>query len=391
MIRSASLYTFEIDDLDHALEDIQSQLNNNLTLLKNTAAILHCEPDFIESGVVAHICNALSFPIVGNTTIAQATNASDGVLMLSMLVFTSDDVLFIPVHTEGHSDDFWGSIQNSFLSAQPETSLPLKLILAYPPLFDKYPGDDYINAFQNLCGNVPIFGSVATEDEITIKVHSASICNGVSYTDEFSYLLVYGNVSPRFLISAVPQKSDLFEASVITKASSNILQEIDGLRTIDFFEQISLAKNGVLCDGIEFIPFILSLKKEDGSLSHSFVRAIMNLTEEGFAYCRGIMYENAVFSIGSNAASNIINSSKETTQLLNMESNIHAALIYSCVVRRIALVKTPQIELEIVRQTIRPDIPFMASYAGGELGPTAMNGSEAENRFHNFSFIICIL
>ena len=148
MIKAASLHTFEIDDPAGALEEIQNQLREKLVLLKNTAGILQCGFDFIESGVVSHICENLPFPIVGATTISQAVNGAAGELMLTLLVLTSDDAEFAPAHTEGHLDDFFGSIERSFRPAYEACRLPLKLILTFPPIIEKYSGDVYINAFE---------------------------------------------------------------------------------------------------------------------------------------------------------------------------------------------------------------------------------------------------
>ena len=384
MITSASLYTFEIDDHDKALDEIQSQLNEKLILKKYTAGILHCAADYVESGVVTHICEALGFPIVGTTTTSQAVNDKLGKLMLTIMVMTSDDVQFVPARTNG----LINSQSDAIVQSRPAdivSDLPLKLILAFPPLEGEFSGDTFVTAFESAYGNVPIFGSFSVEEEIFTYSRNCTIYNGECYQNEVTYLLLYGDINPRFFITNVPQRSNLFQVGKITKAEGNILYEIDGMRTVDFFTRI-----GYSLSGVGFVPLVLTLEDSINAELSQFVRGIVEFDENGYASCRGEVYEGAVLTIGSNAADDIIAASKNTTELLNEEENVQTALIYSCVVRRTVLIGNPEIELETVYNTIRKDIPFMMAYAGGELCPNHVSETSVVNRFHNFSLIACV-
>ena len=391
MIKSASLYTFEIDDCDKALEEIKIQFNEKLTLLKNTAGIVHCSYDFIESGVVKRVCDTFDFPIVGTTSAAQAVNSAGGNFMFTMLILTSDDVEFFAGCSKGHKDDFSGSIERTFPILSEVSALPLKMAFVFPPLTDNNEGDSYVHVFEKLCGNVPIFGTLAVEEAIISYAQTETIYNGESFEEEATYLLAFGNINPRFIVTSIPEKSSLIQAGTITKAEGNILYEIDGVPAVDFFERIGLAKDNKLVSGIEFMPFILSVSNKDNGQSSCFVRGFVSFLGDGSVLCRGTMYEGASLVIGSNSAEDILASSKKAIEALNKEQNIQAALIYSCVVRRIALVNDPQLELKSVRNSISPEIPFMIAYSGGEICPEFMTGNAVQNRFHNFSFIICLL
>ena len=390
MIKAASLHTFEIDDPDGALEEIRKQLSEKLVLLKNTTGILQCGFDFIESGVASHICANLPFPIVGSTTISQAVNGAVGELMLTILVLTSDDAEFVPAHTEGHRDDFFGSIERSFRPAYGASSLPLKLILTFPPIIEKYSGDEYAAAFDRLCGNVPVFGSLAVEDDLMTYTRNATFCGGGHFAEEMSYLLIFGDVSPRFFVATVPERAKMLEAGVITKAEKNVMHEVNGESTMDCFERIGLAQGGVLRDGVEYLPLMLSRRGADGRLSLPFARGVIGASENGSILCRGTIYPGSSLAVCSNSVKDIVEASEETTRCLNAEENVQAALIYSCTVRRTILGGKPLLELERVRDAICPDIPFMMAYSGGEFCPAFLSGTTVENRFHNFSFIVCV-
>jgi len=391
MIRSASLYTFEIDDVDKAVHEVHSQLRSKLTLQKNTVGILHCSFDFVASGVVAALGVSLPFPIVGVTSAGQAVNGISGSMMLTLLVLTSDDVEFVPARTKGHPEDFKGSLEQSFKTARSGSSLPLKLVLAFPPIIEKYSGDDYIEVFTSLCGDVPVFGSLAVEEEILDYTRNATFYNGDWSADEAVYVLVCGNVTPRFFVATVLPTASRVEAGIVTKAEGNILYDVNGTRVLTFFEDIGFVQKGDLFSGAEYMPFLLAPRKADKKLGTPFVRGLVRFEQDGSALFRGTVYENTLLTISTMSVDDILTGSREAVETLNAEKNVDAALIYSCLVRRMALAQHPQLELEKVCATICPDIPFMMAYSGGELCPVATGGTTIENRFHNFSFIVCVL
>jgi len=389
MIKSVSLYTLEVYDCEKALEDIQNQLKEKLVLQKNTAGILHCGYDFIESGVVSHLCRVLDFPIVGTTVTGQAVNGAANSFMLTMLVLTSDDVEFFAGHSVGHKEDFFGAMERNFPSLDTVSSLPLKMAFVFPPLTESNGGDNYIDSFERLCGSIPIFGTMAVEEAIMTYTQTETICNGESFSEEVTYLLAFGNINPRFFVTNVPKKSNLLKVGTITRSEGNVVCEIDGLPAVDVFERMGLAENNSFVEGVEFLPFILS--PNDQSRGCRFARGVVDFTENGGAVCRGTMYENAGLEIGSNFFEDILTGAEMTAKRINELPDVQAVLAYSCAVRRIALLGDPGAELDMIRNTINSDFPFMACYSGGEICPECADESEVQNSFHNFSLIVCVL
>ena len=391
MLESASLYTFEIDEPEIALAQILQQLQEKLVLRKNTAAILQCDPEFIDSGIVAQLCAMLDFPIVGGTSAAQGTNDARGDLMLSLLVLTSDDVHFVATHTTGLAQDLFGATERSLNAALKQSDLPLRLVLTFPPIIDDYAGDWYVEAFQRVCGRVAIFGSLAVDDAITVYNRCASVYNGKILTNEMSYLLVYGNVHPRFFVASVQNQSGADEQGIITKSEGNLVHAINDTTAIKYFEESGLAKNGVLREGIDFVPFLMSLPGAQGPDALPFVRAVIRFDENGSAVCRGVMYEGATFTIGSNVSTDVLNATRDMIEQVNAQETPQALLLFSCIVRRLSVGANALMELDTVQQTLRPDIPYMISYSGGEIAPVSADCDGATNRFHNFTFIGCLL
>lgn len=390
MIKAASLYTFEIDEPDLALAELKAQLDEKLALQKNTVAILQCDPDYIESGLVARLCDAFGFPVVGGTSVGQATNGAFGDLMLTLLVLTSDDVEFLPAHTAGLADDLYGATRRACHAAAAGRADTPALILAFPPIIEAYAGDSYVEAFERLYGKTPVFGSLAVEDAITDYSRCATVCGCEVLTEEMTFVLVYGAVAPRFFVATVPRESTLVEKGVITKAKENVVYEINGMRAIDYFERVGLAQGGKLRPGIDFVPFLVTLETGEAGARRPFVRGLIRFEADGAAVCRGTMYEGATFTIGSNSGADVINATMETVEQIGTQPDVSAALLFSCIVRRMTLGADPQLELAKVREALPQNLPFMLAYSGGEIAPTAMEASCAVNRFHNYSFIGCL-
>ncbi|MDL2218566.1 FIST C-terminal domain-containing protein [Christensenellaceae bacterium OttesenSCG-928-M15] len=391
MMQAISAYTLEIDEPAAALKEIRAQLEGQLDPCGSTVGILQCDPEFIESGVVAHLCGELNFPIIGGTCAGQATNAVAADFMLTLLVLTGDDVEFVSGRTLGLSEDLFGATARSYQEVSAGRTEQPKLIIAFPPIIEEFAGDWYVDAFERQCGKAPVFGSLAVDDAITVYDRCATVLNGEILKNEMAYLLVYGEVSPRFFIATVPGESTLPEKGIITRAQDNIVYEINHMRAIDFFERVGLAENGVLRRGVDFVPFLMTVKSAAGEDERPFVRALIRFNDDGSATCRGAMYEGATFTIGSNAGADVLSSTGETIARLNEERDVHAALLFSCIVRRMTLGADSLRELKQIQSMIRPDIPFMAAYSGGEIAPTAVHADGAVNRFHNYSFIACLL
>ena len=392
MIKAVSLFTLETETPEEALEDILSQLTEKIELQKYTAGILHCGYDAMESGAASRVCEGVGFPVVGCTSVAQAVNeAADG-WMLTLMVLTSDDVKFFETHTEGLAEDLEEAVERSFPdAAQNDPEFPVKLILAFSPLLEQCAGDDYLRAFQAVFGKVPVFGSLAVEDEMLDFSRNATLCNGEYFSEECVYLLLCGNVSPRFFVDIPSVDSHLMEAGIITKSRQNVLQEIDGVRTDTFFERIGLAQNGALSGGVEYVPFILRIPENEGREEVRICRGAEGFHEDGGVVFRGVMPEDVILSVGVVSPESVEAAARERAGLLNQEHRAAAVLMYSCIVRRNVLGVTPMAELGALRETIRPDIPFFAAYSGGEFCPTRLTDGEVTNLFHNFALVTCVL
>lgn len=391
MIKSATAYTYEIDDLKIACQEIKEQIQNKINLLKNSVGILLCDPDFYDSGVVDALYKELGFPIAGVTTSSQAVNAQVGDLMLTLMVLTSDDIEFVTGMTDSlEKNELISSTDKAINKAMEKNKEKPAMAIIFPPLLEKYPGDAYITAFENKLGQVPVFGTLTVDDSITYEC-SMTICDGTANHDTLSFILFFGNINPRFVIATVSEKKIMPYSGEITSSKNERIMEINNAPASKYFESIGLAQNGVLHKGVQFIPFIMDIKKADNYDGIPVVRALYKFDEDGSALCRGCMYEKSIFTLGSCSKEDVLETSLKQVENIVAMNDVNAIIIFSCIVRRMAFGVNPLEEAKNVRNMLNPDIPFIMGYSGGEICPTSFKDKKATNRFHNYSFIACIL
>ncbi|GHU42921.1 hypothetical protein FACS1894111_07640 [Clostridia bacterium] len=391
MIQSVTMYTYETDDPEIAVEEIAEQLSK-ITLLKNSAGILMCDTEYVDSGVYTAVATALPFPIAGTTTMTQAVNGEAGMMMLTIMVLTSDDVNFEVGVTKpiSETEDITEPVKDALTASLAKLPDVPKLILAFPPLFADIAGDQYIEVFNELCPGTPVFGSIAIDDSITFEKCS-TFYNGEHSLTEMSYILLSGNVSPRFLIATVSDKNKLPYTGEITKSTGHIVEEINHMSAREYMESIDFAQDGKLDEGLQFVPFLLDFKNRADYDEVPVIRAMLALDEEGRGICRGYMDQGAVFTLISASSMDVIGTSLELMDKIVQIPDKQAVLVFSCMVRRMSFGVKPLTEATMVAEKLSDKSPFMLAYSGGELCPTSSDKTHLANRFHNYSIIACIL
>ena len=207
-----------------------------------------------------------------------------------------------------------------------------------------------------------------------------------------SFILCYGNINPRFIIGtlsvnyAVPYKGE------ITKSSGCYVKEINNINAYEYFKNLGFAMDGALVETFGYVLYVIEQKKREDYDGVPVVRGLAGFTEDGTAIFRGDMDEGSTFSMLTSDYADVLSTTREKTAQLNEMADINGVLLFSCILRRMVTMSVGSLkELEVVMDTIKPDIPFMAGYAGGEICPTSIRGGDPTNRFHNYSLVILVI
>ncbi len=379
-------YTSEIDDPDLAVAEIKQQLNLEENPSANALGILSCHYEFVYSGVAKAICDSLPFDIVGATTTALGIRGDVGTLLFSLMVLTGDDVTFKTALTEPLKGDPAGKISSAYAKAADGFDERPALVFAYAPFMIENSGDEYVSVITKVSGGSPCFGTLAVDD--TADFHECfMVMNGEHYRERMAMALVYGNVAPKFFLATISQAKVLDKPALVTSSEGHILKEVNGRPLVEYFEDLGLTKASETSYAMTSLPFMLDYGDGTPPVSKVFI----GLNEEKHGICAGVMPEGSTLYIGVFDKEDVLLTSKDAVADARAAAEgASGMLMYSCVSRNMSLGGDQFAELNMVREEIGAKLPFMMSYSGGEICPTQLK-SHAINRFHNNTFILCVL
>jgi len=383
MIRMLTAYTREIDDIEVAVAEIMEQLKCGDRLCRHAVGILAFHPDFLETGAVKAISDALPFASIGGTTSAVAVPGSMGDLMLSVTVLTSDDVRFVAGASAPIASDPLAPVRDLYARLVPSLLEKPSLLLTIAPVIKHVGGDDFVRAIDMVSGGVPLFGSLAFTHLLDLS-GIETWGDGERHTDALTLVALFGEVNPEFHLTTIPDERTIHQKATITKAEKNQIQSINGMTPLNYLESIGLAQNGHVT-ALPAIPFVLTLS--DGS---QVVRTVYSTTEEGAILAFGDTPQGSVVGFADVDADFVIKTTSETIAgtIAVKAENI---LVFSCAGRRWTLGVRTEGEIEKIVQHFDKLCSFMFAYSGGEICPVRNRQGDLVNRFHNFSMISCML
>jgi hypothetical protein len=392
MIKALTVSTSEIDDVEAAIADISEQLDAEHSLLTHSIGLLGCYSDFIDSGVVMALRDALPFEFVGTTTLGAVSRETDPLVGLTMMVLTSDDVSFSTGLTAPIEDENAGVVANGYAEAMKKLGEGGKpaLIFSYAPLLLNVGGDFFVDTMSEVSGNVPNFGTVSADD--TIDYHNSHvIINGEAYRDRLAFVLACGDIRPQFRLASISKEKIFREKGVVTASQGNQLQKINDISVENYLLSLGLKKgedDAII--GVNSYPFIVDYN--DGSLP--VVRIMFAITPEGYAVCGGDIPEGATLTVGSIDGDEVVKATRDEMLKILADDKPGALLIFSCIGRYFALGYESEREADEVKKLLAgTGVPYTMTYSGGEICPTyATEGGRATiNRFHNETFAVCLL
>lgn len=386
MVKTLTAYTMEIDDVQAAVAEIKEQLDLDTHLRQNAVGLVSCYSEFVESGVVAALSEALPFDILGSTTIGTGTKDVSGQLMLTLTVLTSDDVRFATGVTGSLLDMHDAQLANAYGTAAETLGEKPVMMIGFMALLQQVGGDVIIDALDKVTGGVPIFGTVTvdhTADYSTAQV----LYKDKAYSDAFAFVLLAGEVHPSFIVASINPENIRKQQAIITDAEGNLLNKVNDMPVLDYMQTLGLAKNGQI-EGMNAIPFIIDYN--DGTTP--IARAIFAITPDGSAVCGGVMPEGATLSVGSIDYDDVIDTTAGMMEsIAGRKDAPNGLLLYSCISRYLSLGVASDAEMEKVRERMGDAVPYQFSYSGGEISPVYNAEGKLVNRFHNDTIVACIL
>ncbi|MCL1983575.1 MAG: FIST C-terminal domain-containing protein [Clostridiales bacterium] len=385
MVRTLTAWTDEADDEALAVEQIKSQLDADGSLMKNTVGIVACHYEFVLSGVLKAVCEALPFDVVGTISSSQSVSGRTDSLLLTLMVLTSDDAEFVKTLTPSLMEAPAQAITESYKMAC-KAEKPA-LILAFAPFLLQNSGDEYVNVISEASGGVPCFGTVAVDDTLDFS-NCFVIADCEHHRDKMAMVLVYGEIQPKFYIANLSESKILDKSAVVTKSAGPVLMEVNERPVMEYFEDLGLVQASETQYAMSSLPFLLDYNDGTPKVSKIFIA----LTPEKYAICAGAMPQGSTLYMATSEKDDImLTTGQAVDMMLESLKGASGALIYSCVSRSMTLGAEQFKEMELISQRVGACLPYMMVCSGGEICPTQASFGKAINRFHNNAFIACLL
>jgi hypothetical protein len=385
MKRVFTAFTTEADDATAALDEVLSQIDTTC-LLSSTIGFVTYTPDFSASGILEALQEALPFDLLGMTTLGTTTDSSDDLVQLSVMVLSSDEMLFSTALSEPVINDDARVVKDCYRQAAEALPEEPRLIIAYAPLILQTVGGDFFTeALTEAGGGVPLFGSLALDPEIS-TAHMRVFYRGHEYGDRVALTLVGGDVHPRFVLATMSRLELTNVEGLVTASHNNTILDIDNKPAAEFIRNSGVQVNDDnSVDGIIAYPIFVDYNDE----SIPVMRSMLTVTPEGSIIAGGDVHVGSHVSIGFLDDREIVNSARVKVPELQPSAE-DAILFFSCATRYFTLGYDNQEETRTVHRCLEATgTKFVLAYSGGEFCPVPNKNDDGTltNRFHNNTLI----
>ena len=385
MIKSYTFVTYE-EDPEEAAADVLEQLED-CELCANSVGLVSCCRDFIDCGTVAALQKSLPFPVAGEETMIQLANGEVDILMCSITVLTSDEATFTVAETPALSvsNESKDIIKRTLESVKKGDE---KLIIAYPPFMPQFSADNYIDVAGEVLPGVPMLGSTATGQDLSSDLAKTPCVFGTkTIADNIaSFVLVGGNVTPKFFIASGRFENMMTHSAIITKADDNVLIELNNKPALIYCREAGYFLEDMDMERI-FLTSTMELAETKDTLP--ICRVMIAATPDNSIICAGRLYEGATFRM----LTFDVDSIRGTTESLieeAIDAGVKTLVGFSCVGRRLVLGGDPTSEFTAIADTLKKhgsDMNCAFAYSGSEYCPTHYENGVALNRMHNYTIV----
>jgi hypothetical protein len=387
MITAYTITIYETEDTERAVKELEENLSR-ITLKSNTAGMITCSADYVDSGVASAIGKACPFDTAGMTTSLQSSEGEVETYTLILTILTSDDVRFAVAATKELTSD--KQPIRTLLSKNDEEEILKKLGgkpelgFVFVPLMN-FKGDAVLDLFSHRFPGVPVFGSKSINDD-NYGEKRTILVNG-ELSEKTAFILMSGEVKPRFYISRVKLTDSVFNKElIVTKSTDNILKEInnrtvtDELASLGFYGTLHEQTERIMTNMFEFV------KNEGNSNETRYRRYFLNSNPDaGELEFNAYIPNNSVLRVSKINKQNIIESATETKNEILKLRGKNFVFIVSCVARKVTLGEEAEAEAQIFAEGLR-DIPYLSVCSGGEF--CCLNGT---NTFQAFTTAVCVI
>jgi hypothetical protein len=334
----------------------------------------------VESGLLGKLSQLLPFRITGISTLSSAVRQNYGQFILTLTVLTSDDIVFAAgISSPLESDDRVPALSKLYDECAAQLPGKPSFALSFFPLCIKSGVAGTLNELNDITGAIPIFGAVAIDYGVYIR-HPFVSFGGEVYKDALSLVLFYGDVRPSYQTHWRGNALNIKSTAFLTKTSGNTLLEINGMPAADY-----LYSSGILEKGDYITQSALFIITESNEFETPSCMAMFGPLDNGGFLCEADVPLGSCVSIAlidKKTALDITSAAAST-----LKEKTGGVMIFSCVVYNLILELAPMAGITTVSSILDESVPYLFTYAAGEICPAKTVGGGYKNRLNNMSII----
>jgi len=384
MLRMAVGHSDDVDAAD-AIAIAVDQCRDQLNGLAPQAGVLVATFDSFDPSLVAAVRDA--FPgcaLMGSTSSAEMSSTS-GFLedSVSLALFASDDIDITAGLGLGLDRDVDGACRAAIAEARSKSDRDPKVcvVFADPGIVEPQRTLDALAAA--LPDGVVVVGGGSARHDLGSGAPSWQFCNERVTSEGVAVLLFSGPVA--YSIAIGTGWRSLGARGVITRSAPRQIDEIDGRPAIEFLARY--------LDVTGPASFGNPLAVREVGANESYLRAVTGSEpSSGSLSVLGSIPVGSTVQLTTATTEDILSGTRESLAEATADfpagARPEAALMFSCVVRRMLLGSRASTEVELARTELGPSVALAGLYCFGEIGP--ISGSPS-SRFLNSTFVTLLL
>jgi hypothetical protein len=259
---------------------------------------------------------------------------------------------------------------------------PAALVYVFAPDFMAVSGDELCTAYNKTGYGAPLFGTYSVDDSPMFNEQCFVYSRGGFSSEAITFLRVYGDIKPLIAVCSIPKSKVLPKKGVVTSSAKNVVRAIDNAPTSHFLQNFGLAKQLEASGAIS----ALSLIANTPGSNEYYSRTLLGINDDGSAVTGGDLATFEEIRIGLFDREGMLSAAYTLLDDALREKPANAVFIHACATRSVALGAQEHDEINLTRETAG-DVPFILSYAGGEIAPQKSGNAF----FYNQSFCICVI
>ena len=381
MLKTVVGHSNDPDSLS-AIIEVLEQCQQSLSGASPQAGILFAAIDFEHTLILNQIHETYpGIELIGGTTDGEMSSIlgfeQDS---LTLMLFCSDNITIRAGIGRDISQDLNCAIQTAIVQATTGHTDPIKLCIALPESLSTSGVLILDSLNQALGGKVPIFGGLTADRwqlKQTYQFYNTEVCS-----DSIPILLISGPIL--FSHSIASGWNPIGKRGKVTKASQNVVYEIDGQPALEFYHHYL----GKMPPSLEYPLAVFDVDE-----THYYMRAPSGVYDPavGSVTFFGDIPEQAIVQITETTHDRILSASR-TSMMQALENypgkEPAAALYFSCCGRRQILGTRTKEEYALTQTCLTQALPSCGFYTNGEISPLEQQGI---SYFHNETFITLLL